>query len=104
MTIERHEGEAQVCCDHCPASYPNTYQLEDWQVMIADAKAAGWSIRPVRPTDRAGTQDLFAPPATRAPRSVRPGRENRDPEPFTHACPDCAAATRSPGRHGGGLL
>lgn len=44
MTIEALDRERQVCCDGCPASYPNTYGADDFDVMIADAKAAGWMI------------------------------------------------------------
>lgn len=83
MTIARHEGRLQVCCDSCPASYPNTYAAEDFAVMVADARAAGWSIRKAQPKgDARDTSDLFG----KAPRIAgKPGRE----EPYTHACPAC---------------
>jgi len=84
MTITRHDGRNQICCDACPASYPNTYADEDWSVMIADARAAGWIIRKAAPKDDAGgTSDLFGRP----PRIA--GKAARD-EPFTHTCPACA--------------
>lgn len=82
--ITRHGSRMQVCCDTCPASYPNTYEAEDFGVMIADAKAAGWVIRKAEPKAAArDTADLFGT----APRIAgRPARE----EPFTHTCPGCA--------------
>jgi len=83
MTIAHHDGRNQVCCDNCPASYPNSYLDEDWGVMIADAKAAGWSIRKAAPRRDAGnTADLFGKP----PRNAGGVRE----EPYTHTCPACA--------------
>lgn len=84
--IESQDGRQQVCCDTCPASYPNTYAAEDFAVMIADARAAGWSIRKVGPeADRTGgTNDLFGRPARIAGAAKR--------QPFTHACPDCRHA------------
>ncbi len=82
MTIARHNNLNQVCCDTCPASYPNTYADEDWGVMIADAKTAGWIIRPVKPAAGADTSDLFGKP----PR----GAGSSKAQPFSHTCPDCA--------------
>lgn len=83
--IERHDNRNQVCCDTCPASYPNTYADEDWSVMIADAKTAGWVIRQLKPPAGADTSDLFGEPPRIAGRA-RPQR-------YTHTCPACA------GRH-----
>ncbi|MEX4006904.1 hypothetical protein [Neoaquamicrobium sediminum] len=83
MSITRHGYRTQVTCDSCPASYPNTYAAEDWQVMIADAKAAGWIIRKAGPQrGRNDTSDLFGT----APRIAGAKRD----EPYTHTCPDCA--------------
>lgn len=82
--IARHGPRLQVCCDSCPASYPNTYEAADFGVMVLDAKAAGWAIRKALPKagDR-GTADLFGS----APRVAgKPARE----EPYTHTCPGCA--------------
>lgn len=84
MTITRHGSRLQVCCDSCPASYPNTYEVGDWFVMIADAKTAGWIIRKATPkADARDTTDLFGAP----PRIA--GKPSRD-EPYTHTCPACA--------------
>lgn len=83
MSIARENGRLQVCCDSCPASYPNTYLAEDFSVMIADAKIAGWVIRKAVPAqDDGATSDLFG---TR-PRVI--GRAAA--EPYSHTCPDCA--------------
>jgi len=89
MTIASHEGQNQVCCDSCPASYPNTYAAEDWDVMISDAKTAGWVIRRAKPiAAERDTSDLFGS----APRVAR--KASAEPQPFTHTCPDCAARPR----------
>jgi hypothetical protein len=86
MSIARHDGRLQVCCDTCPAAYPNTYAAEDFGVMIADARAAGWAIRKLAPQPRNDTSDLFGRP----PRIA--GNAGRQ-EPYSHACPVCIAAT-----------
>jgi len=84
MTIARPDGRNQVCCDTCPASYPNTYLDEGWSVMIADARAAGWIIRKTAPKRDAGdTSDLFGRP-------LRVAGQSAHEEPFTHTCPACA--------------
>lgn len=89
--IERHGNLNQVCCDTCPASYPNTYADEDWSVMIADAKAAGWMIRAARPdADKRDTTDLFGS----APRVAG----NTKPQRFMHFCPACQLEQRSDDR------
>ena len=84
MTIARLGSRLQVCCDSCPASYPNTYLAEDFAVMVADAKTGGWIIRKAGPARADGdTSDLFGRP----PRVAgKPARE----EPYTHTCPECA--------------
>lgn len=83
MSIARHDTRLQVCCDSCPASYPNTYAVEDFNVMVADAKTAGWIIRRAGPRrDDGDTSDLFGKP----PRVAGARRE----EPYTHTCPACA--------------
>lgn len=81
--IERHEGRMQVLCDTCPASYPNTYAAEDFHVMIADVKTAGWRLTKatVDPQRGRGTADLFG----KAP--VVAGQPK--PQEWLHACPDC---------------
>ncbi|WP_265518930.1 hypothetical protein [Nitratireductor luteus] len=89
MTIARHDGKSQVCCDTCPASYPNTYADEDFRVMITDAKTAGWSIRKAQPpVNDEGTASLFGD----KPRLAR--KEGETPQPYVHTCPDCAADER----------
>jgi hypothetical protein len=80
--IERVDGRNQVCCDTCPASYPNTYADEDFAVMVSDAKTAGWLIRPAKPKVEAkDTSDLFGS----KPRIAG----NAKPQPYTHTCPAC---------------
>lgn len=82
--IERSDDLNQICCDTCPASYPNTYADEDFGAMVSDAKAVGWLVRPVRPDPgRRDTSDLFGS----APRVAG----NTKPQHFTHTCPACAA-------------
>lgn len=93
MTIARHETRLQICCDHCPASYPNTYEADDFRVMIADAKTAGWKIAKAAPARHSrDTSDLFGAP----PRIA--GKASAEPEPYTHTCPDCAARHATEGR------
>lgn len=85
MSIARHGDRLQVCCDTCPASYPNKYLAEDFGVMITDARTAGWIIRkaaPKRPDN--DTSDLFGT----APRIAGVQGE----ELFTHTCPSCESS------------
>jgi hypothetical protein len=89
--IERSDNLNQVCCDTCPASYPNTYADEDFGTMIADAKAAGWLVRPARPdADRRDTSDLFGA----APRVAG----NAKPQRYMHFCPACKLEQRDDDR------
>jgi hypothetical protein len=44
MSIEALGRNRQVTCDGCPAAYPNTYDADDFDIMIDDAKTAGWHI------------------------------------------------------------
>ena len=83
MSIERKNGKLQVCCDTCPATYPNTYAAEDFAVMIAAAKTGGWIIQKAGPASAdASTEDLFGS----TPRIAgKPAAER-----FTHTCPSCA--------------
>lgn len=82
MSIARHGTRTQVCCDSCPASYPNTYAAEDFNVMIADARTAGWQIRKATPPrDERDTSDLFGS----TPRIAGSAPQ----EPYTHTCPAC---------------
>ncbi|WP_113154752.1 hypothetical protein [Nitratireductor sp. OM-1] len=86
MTIETHDGRTQVTCDHCPASYPNTYARDDFDVMIADARTAGWRIvkAKVDPANGEGTAELFGTVPKVADRKPKQG--------FVHICPDCQQA------------
>ncbi|MDZ5697816.1 hypothetical protein [Chelativorans sp. M5D2P16] len=92
--IERHEAKNQVCCDTCPACYPNTYADEDFAVMIADAKTAGWVIRKLKadPNRDPDTAELFGA----EPRLAR--KDDECAQPYTHTCPDCAARQKVEGR------
>ncbi|KQZ81906.1 hypothetical protein ASD64_09130 [Mesorhizobium sp. Root157] len=81
--IERADNRNQICCDTCPASYPNTYADEDFAVMVSDAKTAGWLIRQAKPdADRKDTSDLFGA----RPRLAGTSK----PQRYTHTCPACA--------------
>lgn len=81
--IESHENRVQICCDCCPASYPNTYAREDFAVMVADAKAAGWLVRKALPSKgiTQDTADLFGT----APRIAGP----KEQQAYVHTCPAC---------------
>jgi hypothetical protein len=90
MSITRHDQRMQITCDACPAAYPNTYAEEDFRVMVADAKAAGWIVRKIPAAAVAGrdrdTSDLFGKPPCIA--------GGAKAEPYTHTCPQCASADR----------
>lgn len=86
--IARANSRMQVCCDSCPASYPHTYVDDEFDVMIADARTAGWSIRKAPPPARdRDTAELFGRP-------VRVAGSGPKPEPYIHACPACARPER----------
>ena len=84
MTIETHDGRTQVTCDHCPACYPNTSAREDFDVMIADARTAGWRIvkAKVDPASGEGTVELFGQIPQIALAKLRR-------QPYLHVCPNC---------------
>lgn len=90
MSIARKNGRTQVCCDTCPASYPNTYAAEDFNVMISDARTAGWQIRKAPNAYGQGdTSDLFdGQPRVAGAKTA---------EPFTHTCPTCATPIETGG-------
>lgn len=92
MSITREDGRMQICCDSCPASYPNTYAADDFDVMVADARTAGWTIRraPVDPGRDRDTSDLFGA-------KPRLARQSPRREPYTHTCPSCAAGPLTDG-------
>lgn len=80
--IERHEGRQQIVCDTCPASFPETYADADFAIMVADVKAAGWSIRKALPDAvPRDTADLFSAPPRVAGKAT--------PQPYAHTCPAC---------------
>lgn len=44
--IERHAGRQQLVCD-CGFAQRRSYEADEFDVMIADAKAEGWAIQKV---------------------------------------------------------
>ena len=42
MTVIRHEGQMQVTCDACPATYRRTYEASDFAIMMDDITEDGW--------------------------------------------------------------
>jgi Fe2+ or Zn2+ uptake regulation protein len=46
MTIERTAARIQIICDSCPA-LTDTYDQDDFQIMMTDARAAGWSSQKI---------------------------------------------------------
>ena len=44
MSVEHHAGRRQLVCNGCDVAHPKTYERDEFDVMIADAKAAGWTI------------------------------------------------------------
>ncbi len=83
--IERHDGRQQIVCDSCPASQPGTYPDDAFDVMVSDAKAAGWNIARRKPPDRdRDTSDLF-----NAPPRIAGGKPA---SAWLHTCPACLAA------------
>lgn len=84
MSIERDGKAMQICCDTCPASFPDNFDADAFREMIAAAKAAGWRIekRNLATTRDRDTTDLFGkPPQIAAGKAV---------ETYTHTCPSCA--------------
>lgn len=45
--IEHHAGRQQLVCNGCDFAHPKTYERDEFDVMIADARAAGWAIQKV---------------------------------------------------------
>ncbi len=83
--IERLHGRQQIVCDSCPASQPRTYGDDEFDVMVSDAKAAGWIITKPRPADRdRDTRDLF----NATPRIAG----GKPASLWLHTCPDCLSA------------
>lgn len=46
MAIEKHAGLQQIVCE-CGASQARTYQADEFDVMVSDARTARWSIQRV---------------------------------------------------------
>lgn len=64
--IERHSGRQQLVCD-CGAAQRRTYAGDEFDIMIADAKAEGWAIQ------KAAGEWTHTCPA--CAESARPGRQ-----------------------------
>lgn len=43
--IERDSRELQLVCDATSERYPRTYDRDDFERMIADARSDGWIVR-----------------------------------------------------------
>ena len=63
--IVRAYGEIELTCDNCDDAFDRPFDAEDFGVMIADARRAGWRIQP---DDTGG---------------------------YAHTCPACAEAARN---------
>lgn len=44
MSIERDGDQIEIACDDCPAGLGKTYERDEFDVMVEDAKALGWRI------------------------------------------------------------
>lgn len=42
MTLMRHEGRVELICDAGDEAWPEIHDAEDFEILLADAKAAGW--------------------------------------------------------------
>lgn len=65
--IERHAGQQQLVCA-CGFAQRRSYERDEFDVMIADARAEGWSI-----TKSAGEWQHDCPSCTEAARPSRQG-------------------------------
>lgn len=45
MSIEKYGFEREITCDVCGDGFGETYSADDFDVMIKDAKEAGWKFR-----------------------------------------------------------
>jgi len=68
--IERNGSEIELLCDRCLAPFEAAYDAADFQIMIIDAKAAGWRVLMIKPGE------------------------------FEHICVDCDASTNKRRRRG----
>lgn len=47
MSVERNDPtKVHIECDNCGKTTDDEYDLDDFEVMIREAKTAGWQIRP----------------------------------------------------------
>jgi len=42
MTLIREESQVELVCDPCDQPWPKTHAAEDFEILLADAKASGW--------------------------------------------------------------
>lgn len=42
MTLLREDGQVELVCDVCDEAWPETHDAEDFEILLADAKADGW--------------------------------------------------------------
>lgn len=47
MSVEHHAGRQQLVCNGCDTAHGKTYERDEFDVMLADAKAAGWTFAKV---------------------------------------------------------
>lgn len=45
MSIEKYGFAREMVCDICQSGFGTTYPADDFDIMIKDAKEAGWIIR-----------------------------------------------------------
>ncbi len=63
--IERHSGRQQLVCD-CGFAQPRSYEGDEFDVMVDDARAGGWAIQRI-----AGTWTHICPSCREAARPRR---------------------------------
>lgn len=42
MTLLREDHQVELVCDACDEAWPVVYAAEDFEILLTDAKAAGW--------------------------------------------------------------
>ena len=68
MTIERHAGRQQLVCD-CGFAQPKTYERDEFDAMLLDAREAGWTVGKI-----AGAWTHACPACVETARPKRQGR------------------------------
>jgi len=58
--IERHSGQMQIVCE-CGASQRRTYQVDEFDVMVSDARSEGFVITKVAGEWQHACQDCATP-------------------------------------------